>query len=121
MSGLWGVLDTPVRVSGVACPVSVPGRIVAAWRQGEGVCIHWSLSLTPVRELLGLRLRLRLREELTIAEDDHDSKGWRETVATGRCAEVLFGQVIQGVLDELCFHGGPHPLHDCGRAPCIPW
>lgn len=67
--------------------------------------IHWSVSLTPVRELL--ELPLRLREELTIVEDDLDAKGWRETVATGRCTEVLLGQVIQGVLDELCFHGGP--------------
>lgn len=67
--------------------------------------IRWALSLTPVRELLDLPLRLC--EELTIVEDDLDSKGWRETVATGRCAEVLLGQVIQGVLDELCFHGGP--------------
>jgi len=67
--------------------------------------IHWSVSLTPVRELL--ELPLRLREELTIVEDDLDAKGWQEAVATGRCAEVLLGQVIQGVLDELCFHGGP--------------
>lgn len=67
--------------------------------------VHWSVSLTPVRELL--ELPLCLREELTIVEDDLDSKGWREAVATGRCAEVLLGQVIQGVLDELCFHGGP--------------
>lgn len=67
--------------------------------------IRWSLSLTPVRELLDLPLRLC--EELSIVEDDLDAKGWREPVATGRCTEMLLGQVIQGVLDELCFHGGP--------------
>lgn len=34
MSALRVVLDTNVLVSGLACPGSVPGRIVAAWRQG---------------------------------------------------------------------------------------
>lgn len=34
MAGLRVVLDTNVLVSGLAYPRSVPGRIVAAWRQG---------------------------------------------------------------------------------------
>ncbi|RUF23435.1 putative toxin-antitoxin system toxin component, PIN family [Pseudomonas aeruginosa] len=34
MAGLRVVLDTNVLVSGLAYPGSVPGRIVAAWRQG---------------------------------------------------------------------------------------
>lgn len=34
MAGLRVVLDTSVLVSGLAYPGSVPGRIVAAWRQG---------------------------------------------------------------------------------------
>lgn len=34
MPGLRVVLDTNVLVSGLAYPGSVPGRIVAAWRQG---------------------------------------------------------------------------------------
>jgi uncharacterized protein len=34
MPGLRIVLDTNVLVSGLAYPGSVPGRIVAAWRQG---------------------------------------------------------------------------------------
>ena len=34
MAGLRIVLDTNVLVSGLAYPGSVPGRIVAAWRQG---------------------------------------------------------------------------------------
>jgi putative PIN family toxin of toxin-antitoxin system len=34
MQGLRVVLDTNVLVSGLAYPGSVPGRIVAAWRQG---------------------------------------------------------------------------------------
>ena len=34
MPSLRVVLDTNVLVSGLACPASVPGRIVMAWRQG---------------------------------------------------------------------------------------
>lgn len=34
MTGLRVVLDTNVLVSGLAYPGSIPGRIVAAWRQG---------------------------------------------------------------------------------------
>ena len=34
MAGLRVVLDTNVLVSGLAYPGSVPGRIVATWRQG---------------------------------------------------------------------------------------
>ncbi|MFA7503839.1 MAG: addiction module protein [Burkholderiaceae bacterium] len=67
--------------------------------------IKWSLSLTPVRELLALPLRLN--EEITLREDDLDAKGYGDVVATGRCSEVLLGQVIEAVLDELSFHGGP--------------
>lgn len=67
--------------------------------------IKWSVSLTPVRELLDLPLRLR--EELTVTEDDIDAKGYADVIASARCSEVLLGQVIQGVLNELAFHGGP--------------
>jgi hypothetical protein len=67
--------------------------------------IKWALSLTPVRELLALPLRLN--EEVTLTEDDLDAKGYGDIVATGRCSEILLGQVIQAVLEELSFHGGP--------------
>lgn len=70
-----------------------------------GSRINWSVSLTPLRELL--ELPVRLREEFTIAEDNVDAKGYGESVASGRCVEVLLGQVIQGILWELSFHGGP--------------
>lgn len=67
--------------------------------------INWSLSLTSVRELL--ELPLRLREEFDVTEDDLDAKGYGEVVAKGRCSEVTLGQVILAVLEELSFHGGP--------------
>jgi putative PIN family toxin of toxin-antitoxin system len=46
MAGLRVVLDTHVLVSGLAYPGSIPGRIVAAWRQGglEAVLSHYILN-----------------------------------------------------------------------------
>lgn len=46
MPGLRVVLDTHVLVSGLAYPGSVPGQIVAAWRQGglEVVLSHYILD-----------------------------------------------------------------------------
>lgn len=67
--------------------------------------IKWSVSLTPVRELLDLPLRLRA--DLTVAEDDIDAKAYGDVIASGRCEEVLLGQVVQAILDEIAFHGGP--------------
>ena len=79
-----------------------------------GSRIKWSVSLTPVRELL--ELPLRLCEELSIIEDDVDAKGYRNAVMQGRCNEVLLGQVIQGILDDLCFHGGPQETAEVSDA-----
>jgi hypothetical protein len=75
------------------------------YRVKAGERIKWSVSLTPIRELL--ELPLRLSEELNIAEDDIDARGYGNAVMKGRCNEVLLGQIIQGILDDLCFHGGP--------------
>lgn len=46
MPGMRVVLDTNVLVSGLAYPGSVPGRIIAAWRQGglDVVLSHYILS-----------------------------------------------------------------------------
>lgn len=54
-----------------------------------GERIKWSVSLTPVRELLDLPLRLR--DELTVAEDDIDAKGYADILASARCSEVPLG------------------------------
>ncbi len=69
MSGLRVVLDTNVIVSGIAYPMSIPGRIVGEWKQGtisvilaryildEAVrslprLLRGSLSLDEIRELV---------------------------------------------------------------------
>jgi hypothetical protein len=84
----------------------------AIYGHRAGTRINWSVSLTPLRELL--ELPLRLREELSIAEDDIDAKAYAQPIASGRCDEVLLGQVIQGVLWELSFYGGPEDKAQVG-------
>lgn len=72
-------------------------------RRGER--IRWGLSLTPVRELLSLPLRFSA--EVEVDEDDIDAKAWGRPVAQVRLPAVTLGEVINGVLNELSFHGGP--------------
>lgn len=67
--------------------------------------INWSVSLTPVRELLDLPVRIR--EELTILEDDIDSSSYGEPVQRAILRTVTLGQMMHGILHELSFHGGP--------------
>lgn len=59
-----------------------------------GERINWSVSLTPVRELL--KLPLRFRDEFDIVEDDVDAKAFGTALTRGRCPDVLLGQVIHG-------------------------
>lgn len=67
--------------------------------------IEWSLSLTPLRHLLGLPLRVKA--QLRITEDDPAASPRRLAVRHARLAEVTLGQVLHGLLWELSFHGGP--------------
>ena len=64
MAGLRIVLDTNVLVSGLAYPGSVPGRIVAAWRQGR---VDVVLSRYILDEMARVLPRLR-RISMTRAE-----------------------------------------------------
>jgi putative PIN family toxin of toxin-antitoxin system len=64
MPTLHVVLDTNVLVSGLAYPGSVPGRIVAAWRQGA---LNVSLSHYILDELVRVLPRLR-RIQMSSAE-----------------------------------------------------
>jgi predicted nucleic acid-binding protein len=60
MAGIRVVLDTNVLVSGLAYPASIPGRIIAVWRQGalDVVLSHYILvELTSVLPRLP-RMRL---------------------------------------------------------------
>ncbi len=67
MATLRVVLDTNVLLSGIAYPVSVPGKILAAWRHGS---VDVLLSSYIVEELRRVLPRLAHRHRLTLAEID---------------------------------------------------
>jgi len=73
-------------------------------RRKRGERIQWSVSLTPLREML--ELPVRVNAEVIMAENDLDSKCYGDEVSEGQRPDVTLGQVIQGVLYELSFHGG---------------
>lgn len=74
-------------------------------RRKKGERIEWSISLTPLRELLSLPVRVKA--EVRITEEDAAAKAYMSEIRRARCADVTLGQVIHGLLWELSFHGGP--------------
>jgi hypothetical protein len=71
----------------------------------KGERIEWSVSLTPLRELLPLPIRVNA--EVRITEDDANTRAYMREIRRGRHPDVTLGQVIHGLLWELSFHGGP--------------
>lgn len=67
MALLRVVLDTNVLLSGIAYPASVPGKIIAAWRQGS---LDVSLSVYILDELRRVLPRLAHRHGLSEPEMD---------------------------------------------------
>ncbi len=106
----WGV-DTATKAYSCVHRLDLHGvgRVLEVDAQTYGVKagerINWSVSLTPMRELLDLPLRLR--DTFDITEDDIDAKAYGDAVDSARCPDALLGQVIHGVLYELSFHGSP--------------
>lgn len=74
-------------------------------RLKAGERVRWSVSLMPVRELL--RLPVVVRPDFEIQESDVYAKAYGRPVGLGRVSEVTLGQVLRGLLTELCFHGSP--------------
>lgn len=71
-----------------------------------GERVRWSVSLTPVRELL--HLPVVFRPSFNTVEDDFYSTRYGKSVSAGVVSEVTLGQVLHGLLSELCFHGSPN-------------
>ena len=71
----------------------------------KGERIQWSVSLTQLRELLALPVRVN--PELRVMEDDINAKAFNDEVLKGKHPDVTLGQVIDGIVYELSFHGGP--------------
>jgi hypothetical protein len=74
-------------------------------RRKKGERIEWAVSLTPLRELLSLPVRVNA--EVRITEEDASAKAYMSEIRRARNADVTLGQVIRGLLWELSFHGGP--------------
>ena len=74
-------------------------------RRKKGERIEWAVSLTPLRELLSLRVLVNA--EVRITEEDATAKAYMNEIRRARNADVTLGQVIHGLLWELSFHGGP--------------
>jgi hypothetical protein len=74
-------------------------------RRKKGERIEWSVSLTPLRELLSLPVRVKA--EVRITEEDATAKAYMNEIRRARNADVTLGQVIHGLFWELSFHGGP--------------
>jgi hypothetical protein len=77
------------------------GRL--AHKKGER--IKWSVSLSPVRELL--HLPVRIQGEVLICEDDHDAKLYGHTLQVGKSENITLGNLIRETLWELSWHGTP--------------
>lgn len=96
----WGTQDLHLHGIGHVLDVDVPDYGARA-----GDRIQWSVSLTPVRELL--LLPLRVKETIDVLEDDIDANAFGNRITSAKCSEVTLGQVMHCVLWELSFHGTP--------------
>ena len=76
----------------------------------KGERIHWSVSLTPLRELLPLALLVN--PEVHITEDDLNARAYGDEISRVRHPDMTLGQVVHGVLWELSFHGAPEMQSD---------
>ncbi len=72
-------------------------------RKGER--IEWSVSLTPLRDLLAVPVRVNHEERIT--EGDQAAQAWMQEIRRAQVEDVTLGQVLEGLLWELSFHGGP--------------
>lgn len=89
-----------VHAIGVPSSVDRPDMGITA-----GQRIEWSISLAPLRALLGLPVRVNT--EVRIFEDDHNAKGYAKQLQLAKNPYVTLGQIIHSVLWELSFYGAP--------------
>lgn len=79
----------------------------------KGERIKWSISLTPVRELW--HLPIRVNSEVLICEDDIDAKQYGKTLQTVKNKNITLGRFIQEILWELSWHGTPEDSEKVSR------
>lgn len=74
-----------------------------AHKKGERT--KWGISLTPVRELL--HLPVRVNSEVLICEADMDAKQYGNTLQVVKSERIALGSFIREILWELSWHGSP--------------
>lgn len=74
-------------------------------RHKKGERIHWGVSVTPLREML--HLPVRVNPKVLICENGLDSCNYGETVQTASNSQITLGSFLRETLWELSFHGGP--------------
>jgi len=77
----------------------------AGFPQRKGTRTQWSVSFTDLREML--HLPLRVNTKVLISEGDFNAKGFGRELLTVHIQPLTLGQVLNGVLWELSFHGAP--------------
>ncbi len=75
-----------------------------------GTRITWGVSLAPLRQLL--TLPVRIQAEVSVTEGDMDAKAFTEEIAKVRQSSITLGQLFEGLLWDLSFHGGPEDQLD---------
>lgn len=71
----------------------------------KGERTRWGISLTPVRELL--HLPIRVNSEVLICEADVDAKQYANTLQVVKSERITLGSFIREILWELSWHGSP--------------
>jgi hypothetical protein len=110
---LWS-LDTASNVFSGAGSYSVHGKgFIQAedvleggylmYKKGER--INWSISMTPIGELL--HLPVRVNPEVTICEDDPFAKRHGHAIQSGSHHKITLGTLIHSLLWELSWYGAP--------------
>lgn len=80
----------------------------------KGDRIQWGVSMTPVREML--HLPVRLKSIVSISEADLDARKYGQEVSLGTNRAITLGTLIREVLWELSWHGGPDESHQFSEA-----
>lgn len=88
---------------GIVQPEDVVEHDMVLYKKGER--INWSVSMTSVRELL--HLPVRINSTVQICEDDVYAMRYGDSLQTGVNHQITLGTLIHSLLWELSWHGTP--------------
>lgn len=81
---------------------------MGGYTQPKGSRVHWGISLSDLREFL--HLPVRVKEEVLVCEGDYNAKAFGSELQSFRREQLTLGEVLNGVLWELSFHGAPSDI-----------